>query len=774
LAAIAVVAAASATATPVAVVAADGPANVLDVPITDAALVDRGPGQPPDVLTLTYDVPDHSRAKLALLRRTDRWVAQSEQTFDLPADFDLYTLWLMQLSPTRFVAIANTNAGTSQLTTVSVAEADSGAITVGEPVAFPIAAVGGGMTDVDGDGRTELVLAGTIDGFNNECQRAAVAVLSVDGPPAIRRNGLLRLNTAAGQAMAYFSGMALGHWDTRPGTDLLANAYECGAPKQLPDTHHVLAIRLADLKVIKDLPTSDVDMNIAQPLSNPPAVIDVDHDGLNEALVVTSVGLRVIDPEDGWRINPFGTDLQAIVAAVDGPDRTSGTSLVQLHSLDEPTGAGVTITRLTRVDGTIRIEERFRQPLDWMNDETMSAAVAYLRDSAWTDQPPVTMTDVDGDGCPDLLAPRVFIGCMATGAIEPAPTWTATRPVTVVATGLGRALLVADGLDWYAGFSGPTAPSPAAVHPIGAWRSAMSSRFILAEVPIGDVGASPRIPTPTVARPTIVRAATQDGHVEMERPAGTRLLGRIVAYSEGTPAPSQPEYLTPNGFLLRESNGNEWFGATWSLNSNGNPAAAGAPGFGSGGGSESLDLRTNLSGFDAGPPIGWVVTVAALDASGTISTPVQRAAVIDTAAPPLRVDVPFTSAPWPLTGALHGVSEPGASITLVGGPTVTAGPDGAFDVPLQLAPWPQTYDLTARDEAGNETASPVSVMGGVDLRGLPWPAIGVVLVLVAVFLSSIRGVRGGPRQVRPFAVDIDDENATVIEELSIGRIDRRD
>jgi len=166
--------------------------------------------------------------------------------------------------------------------------------------------------------------------------------------------------------------------------------------------------------------------------------------------------------------------------------------------------------------------------------------------------------------------------------------------------------------------------------------------------------------------------------------------------------------------------------------------------------------------------------VAALDASGTISTPVQRAAVIDTAAPPLRVDVPFTSAPWPLTGALHGVSEPGASITLVGGPTVTAGPDGAFDVPLQLAPWPQTYDLTARDEAGNETASPVSVMGGVDLRGLPWPAIGVVLVLVAVFLSSIRGVRGGPRQVRPIAVDVDDENATVIEELSIGRIDRRD
>ena len=774
LAAIAVVAVTSATATPAAVVAADGPANVLDVPLTDAALVDRGPGQPPDVLTLTYDPPNQSLARLELLRRGDGWSVQSEQTFDLPADFDLYNLWLIQVSPSRFVAIANTNAGTSELSAVSVDEAGGSAITVGEPVTMPIAAGGGGMTDVDGDGRMELVLEGTIDGYNHDCQRAAVAVLSVDGQPAIRRDGLLRLNTAAGKPIAYFSGVALGQWDDRPGTDLLANAYECGAAQQVPDTHHVIALRLADLKLIKDLPTSDVDLNIAQPLANPPAVIDVDHDGRNEALVTTSVGLRVIDPEDGWRINPFGTDLQAVVAALDEPDRTTGTSLIQLHSLDEPTGAGVTITRLTRVDGAIRTEETFRQPLSWMNSETMSAAIAYLRDSAWPDQPPVTMTDVDGDGCPDLLVPRVFIGCLATGAIEPAPTWTATRPLTVLESGLGRALLVAEGLDWYAGFSGPTAPSPAAVHPMGAWRSAMTSRFILAEVPIGDVGATPRIPTPTVTAPAIVKAATKDGHVDIERPAGARLLGRIVPYSQATPAPGQPEYLTPDGFLLRESTANEWYGATWSLNRSGNPAAPGAPGFGSGGGWETLDLRTNLSELDSGAPTGWVVTMAALDPSGTLSTPVQRNAVIDTSAPPLRVDVPFTSAPWPLTGALHGVSEPGASITLVGGPTVTAGPDGAFDVPLQLAPWPQTYDLTARDEAGNETASPVSVMGGVDLRGLPWPAIGVALVLVAVFLSSIRGVRSSPRQVRPLAVDVDDENATVIEELSIGRIDRRD
>jgi hypothetical protein len=44
-----------------------------------------------------------------------------------------------------------------------------------------------------------------------------------------------------------------------------------------------------------------------------------------------------------------------------------------------------------------------------------------------------------------------------------------------------------------------------------------------------------------------------------------------------------------------------------------------------------------------------------------------------------------------------------------------------------------------------------------------------------VFLSSLRGVRsGGVRQVRQIAVDVNDENATVIEELSVGRIERRD
>jgi hypothetical protein len=142
-----------------------------------------------------------------------------------------------------------------------------------------------------------------------------------------------------------------------------------------------------------------------------------------------------------------------------------------------------------------------------------------------------------------------------------------------------------------------------------------------------------------------------------------------------------------------------------------------------------------------------------------------------------KLDTPTFSAPWPFTATMHGTSEPGASVSLTtgAGSPVVVRADGTFDLPVQLAPWPQDVGVLAIDPAGNESRTKASVMGGVDLRGLPWPAIGVVVVLAGVFLSSLRGVRsGGVRQIRQIAVDVNDENATVIEELSVGRIERRD
>ena len=757
---------------------ADPPANILDTPIVDAAFVDRGVDGSPDVLTLSIDPTAPSNARLTLLQKGATWAVRSQRDLDMPAAFDGYNAWLTQLSPTRFLSTAVTNDGTSELRLISVDAADQGAIAVGDPVSVGLYPTGTGVADVDGDGTPEIVVAGGINETSQNCQPAAITVLPTDGKLGLGKPGrLVRVKSSNGQPIAYFSGMSLGQWDNRPGTDILANAYECGAARQLPsDPHHLMAIRLADMTTIKDLPTSEADAISASPSGNMPAVIDMDHDGINEAVVATSAGSRVIDPENGWRATPFGDHGEALVAAIDGSPNAAlpGTALVFLRHSGDATQDGVAVTRLSRVDGAVRIDRGLGSSLPWLSGQTLDSAVARLRDNAWPDQPPVTVVDVDGDSCPDLLAPGVLVGCGGTGVIEPSPAWVATRPLGVLTGRLGRTLLVADGLDWGPGLTGPMAPSPAAVHPPGTWRPNMVSRFVLAEVPLAVDATGPRIPVTGVPAPTIVHAQTQDGRVDVERPAGTRLLARITGYSDNAPAQGPRNLLTPDGFQLTDGTENEWYGTTAYLapNNTGLPPEVGV-GFGSGGGQETLHLARDLAGFENGVATHWAVTLAALDASGTLSQPVQRIAGIDTDAPPLSVDIPSTSAPWPFTATLHGMSETGATVTLKGGASVTAGDDGSFAVPVQLAPWPQSYDLIATDEAGNATATSVSVMGGVDLRGLPWPAIGVGLVLVAVVLSSIRGVRGGPRQVRPLAVDVDDENATVMEELSSGRIDRR-
>ena len=179
----------------------------------------------------------------------------------------------------------------------------------------------------------------------------------------------------------------------------------------------------------------------------------------------------------------------------------------------------------------------------------------------------------------------------------------------------------------------------------------------------------------------------------------------------------------------------------------------------------------------------WNVSAAALDASGAISDPVQVTAVVDRVAPAVHVVAPPLSLPWPFAATLHGTTDAGASVSLSGALPVVAGSDGSFELPAQLAPWPQTLEVSAVDPAGNTTVGEVSVMGGADLQGLPWPAIGAVAVLIGALLSSMRGVR---RQ-RPVAgtaatagtvvaarsghvSDLDAEHGAVIEELSSGRI----
>src|SRR5689334_17177753 len=119
--------------------AADDPKHVLDEPVLDAAWVDRGSGEPPDLLTLSLaDVQLFGSATLTLLRRGDSWTIQAQTTLELGSDFDGNPPSLMQISAGRFLVVAATNGATGTLTTVKVDDANGGSITVDRRVDTPI------------------------------------------------------------------------------------------------------------------------------------------------------------------------------------------------------------------------------------------------------------------------------------------------------------------------------------------------------------------------------------------------------------------------------------------------------------------------------------------------------------------------------------------------------------------------------------------------------------------------------------------------------------
>jgi hypothetical protein len=199
--------------------------------------------------------------------------------------------------------------------------------------------------------------------------------------------------------------------------------------------------------------------------------------------------------------------------------------------------------------------------------------------------------------------------------------------------------------------------------------------------------------------------------------------------------------------------------------------AGGIPG--SAMGSEPFEIRAVVTSPDGSPVDEWIVAMAAVDASGDVSNAFAATVGYDVTAPALSVDVPFLSAPWPFEARVAGSAETGTSVRVDEGPAVVADGAGAFTIRTQLAPWPQTLEVTALDASGNATTTRVSIMGGLDIRQLPWPAILAVAVIVAVFVSSIRGGRRAARAPSASAAP-DDDLVPVIEDLSSGPTRPRD
>ena len=125
---------------------------------------------------------------------------------------------------------------------------------------------------------------------------------------------------------------------------------------------------------------------------------------------------------------------------------------------------------------------------------------------------------------------------------------------------------------------------------------------------------------------------------------------------------------------------------------------------------------------------------------------------------------------WPLAATLSGATEGGTTITVDDGAPQSAGGDGRFAFATTLAPWPQIVRVVATDAAGNQTMLDVSIVGGIDYRVLPWPAILTVLVLIGVIASGILGTRRrqGPVAASLAGIRLDDGSGPELEDLPPG------
>jgi hypothetical protein len=365
--------------------------------------------------------------------------------------------------------------------------------------------------------------------------------------------------------------------------------------------------------------------------------------------------------------------------------------------------------------------------------------------------PPAAILDLGGDGCPEIVAPSVIAPCLDFVSLDAGPEWLGTVPLAAFDGPGGRVVLTALGLEWRPATGYPTDPSPVAASPPGIWRHGPSASFTLTEVP-ASVVVAPQLAEPPVIDPTVAHG----GAATLRGTPGARLLVQARPLDPGETVVDAT--IEAERFLSGSTNANTTAFMTPPID----PLT---------GGSAMFDVLT-LPRRDGSRADRWVIDALQIDAVGNMSGPVRETVVLDVTAPSLAVQEPFLTAPWPFGATLHGNSEPDAEVRVGDGRPVQADASGAFQVDVALAPWPQTLEFTATDAYGNVTTERVSVMGGIDVRQLPWAAVATVTFLLAAVVTSVRGARRG-RPTLASLSRIDEPPPPEIEELPVGA-QRRD
>lgn len=668
--------------------------------IVDAALLPPGGAdRAPRVLTVRPDDELPGRVHLTVLERgAGRWSARAAAVDEPPIIGQTSTPWLLALDDHRFVLLALApELGETWLRTVTWTGEE---LHLGPRAAVSRQADAAGTADVDGDGTPEVVLAeARTRRAGPTCQGSMLSVLEVPGLTVVDELTIpdIRLDATA-----------VGDLDDVPGADLVASSYRnCPAGPASPARLLLVAIRLRDGRLLTERPLEAADVLTAW--SGRPAVVDADGDTRPEVLVGGSRGLLVLEPRAAWRTSRLADAAGVLLGAVSRPD-AAGADVV-VGSAD-----GGAIGRIGRDGGSWSLRRLTALPRSAVGEAGFQAAAFDVRASAirsgggagWLDSP---------DACPTLVVSLALAPCDADAA-GPGPAWIATRPLARL-TAAGDRLLVAQTDTWPSVPARLVAPSPlAAERPGTGWRHGPSEPFSLVEVPGGPIGAGH--PEGAAEAP----APTSDGfasgrplEVGLGAARGSRLVASVAA-GRGPTSPAGPVEARNLPQLLAV------------------PSRAGS----------TLDLvRVPPSGAvrlalppAAGDDARWSVALAAIGPLGDVSEVVRRDVVVDVVVPRLAVDDAFLRAPWPFTTSLTGRSEPGAVVT-AGGEAVTVGPDGRFSLAARLAPWPQRLELRVADAAGNEQAIGLDLVGGPDVRRLPWIWILAVALVAGAALGSLRG-----------------------------------
>ena len=114
-------------------------------------------------------------------------------------------------------------------------------------------------------------------------------------------------------------------------------------------------------------------------------------------------------------------------------------------------------------------------------------------------------------------------------------------------------------------------------------------------------------------------------------------------------------------------------------------------------------------------------------------------------ADPPALDAAATTETFAFASRVRGRVSADAAVT-IDGRAVRVAPDGAFEATIVAPPWPAGVLVAARDPLGNETVTRIEVLGFIDYRGLPWPALAVVATVAAGGYAFFRIPR--PREIR--------------------------